>query len=213
MFERGSNFGTDFLDCPKSRPLFCPQSLALSDQTVYNKDGDRRPCLYRGELAAFGFFVGVCALPARREHPRLLLQVAGRAVRARGHERLAHRLRGALGTHRQGERRGRAFYAVRRLSVRRASALAFAVFLLTCSPCVSAVAAAARETGVRRALLYAAGQTLSALLLCYLTYAFAAGGAVYVAVAALPAVALFAMRSHHEKIHRNRGHAPFCIHR
>ena len=95
----------------------------------------------------------------------------------------------------------------------RASALAFAVFLLTCSPCVSAVAAAARETGVRRALLYAAGQTLSALLLCYLTYAFAAGGAVYVAVAALPAVALFVMRSHHEKIHRNRGHAPFCIHR
>ena len=95
----------------------------------------------------------------------------------------------------------------------RASALAFAVFLLTCSPCVSAVAAAARETGVRRALLYAAGQTLSALLLCYLTYAFAAGGAVYVAVAALPAVALFVMRSRHEKIHRNRGHAPFCIHR
>ena len=27
--ERGSTFGTDFLDCPKSRPLFYPQSLAI----------------------------------------------------------------------------------------------------------------------------------------------------------------------------------------
>lgn len=28
-YERGSTFGTDFLDCPKSRPLFYPQSLAI----------------------------------------------------------------------------------------------------------------------------------------------------------------------------------------
>ena len=27
--ERGSTFGTDFLDCPKSRPSFCSQSLAI----------------------------------------------------------------------------------------------------------------------------------------------------------------------------------------
>ena len=29
LIERGSTFGTDFLDCPKSRPLFYPQSLAI----------------------------------------------------------------------------------------------------------------------------------------------------------------------------------------
>ena len=50
------------------------------------------------------------------------------------------------------------------------SAFAFAVFMLATSPCVSAIAASAREVGKRRAVLYAAVQTGSALLLSYVTY-------------------------------------------
>ncbi len=51
-----------------------------------------------------------------------------------------------------------------------ASAFAFAVFILTASPCVSAISATARETGWKRALLYALMQTVSALLLSYAVY-------------------------------------------
>lgn len=50
------------------------------------------------------------------------------------------------------------------------SAFAFAVFMLATSPCVSAIAASAREIGKGRALLYALVQTVSALLLSYITY-------------------------------------------
>lgn len=50
------------------------------------------------------------------------------------------------------------------------SAFAFAVFMLATSPCVSAIAASAREIGKGRAVLYAAVQTGSALLLSYATY-------------------------------------------
>ncbi len=87
-----------------------------------------------------------------------------------------------------------------------ASAAAFAVFILTCSPCVSAVAATAREVGWGRALLYAALQTLSALLLCYLTYFLLKGGIVPALLFAAPVVAFCLMRELIESIHRTRKH-------
>ncbi len=71
-----------------------------------------------------------------------------------------------------------------------ASAFAFAVFLLTCSPCVSAIAATAKEAGWKRALSYSLVQTASALLLSYLTYFLLRGGAIYLAIAAAPVLAI-----------------------
>lgn len=94
-----------------------------------------------------------------------------------------------------------------------ASAFALAVFVLTCSPCVSAIAATAHELGWKRALLYAALQTVSALLLSYLAYFFASGGALYALLAALPVIAFLLLRKRHERIHRPRKHHARCLHR
>lgn len=98
------------------------------------------------------------------------------------------------------------------------SACAFLVFLLTCSPCVSAVAASAKAVGVRRALLYAAGQTGSAFLLGYAVYALLRGGAAlaaaFSAALLLAAAAYLIVRSiRHEKIHRSGKHKPSRLHR
>ncbi len=95
----------------------------------------------------------------------------------------------------------------------RASAFAFAVFILACSPCVSAIAAAAREVGAGRALLYAALQTASALLLSYLAYFCARGGAVYLAIAAAPVVALVIMGKNFEKLSRSGKRHSSRLHR
>ena len=87
-----------------------------------------------------------------------------------------------------------------------ASGFAFAVFMLTCSPCVSAITATARETGAARALLYALIQTASALLLSYLVYFVAVGGGVYLVIALLPTGALLLLgKKQVERIHRKRG--------
>lgn len=94
------------------------------------------------------------------------------------------------------------------------SAAAFAVFLLCCSPCVSAIAAAAREEGARRAALYAAVQTAAALLLGYAAYALLAFPAFTAAAAlAAAAIVLLAKEIVHAKIHRAAGDAPARIHR
>ncbi len=84
------------------------------------------------------------------------------------------------------------------------SAFAFAVFLLCCSPCVSAIAASAGELGWKRALLNAFLQTVSALLMSYLAYFLLTGGWGYVFLLILPPLALFLLKRH-EKIHRKRG--------
>ncbi|MDE7296176.1 MAG: ferrous iron transporter B, partial [Clostridia bacterium] len=63
-----------------------------------------------------------------------------------------------------------------------ASGFAFATFMLACSPCVSAIAATSRELGAKRAIAYAALQTVSALLLSYLVYFALLGGVVTVIV-------------------------------
>ena len=92
-----------------------------------------------------------------------------------------------------------------------ASAFAFSVFMLTCSPCVSAIAATARELGAGRALLYAAAQTLSALLACYLVY-FLLTGSVAVTLPAL-LFCFTAFYGIHEKVHRHDRHHAQRIYR
>ncbi len=86
-----------------------------------------------------------------------------------------------------------------------ASAFAFAVFILTCSPCVSAIASTARELGWGRAILYAGVQTGSALLLSYLAY-FTLKGGVYLLlpVAALACAVLILGRKKGERIRRRK---------
>lgn len=92
-----------------------------------------------------------------------------------------------------------------------ASAMAFVLFIMTCSPCVSAIAATARELGIRRALLIAGGQTGIAFLLSYLLYGMLAGGAIAATVLAIgiPVTGLiyFLMRriGTYAKIHRAKG--------
>ena len=90
------------------------------------------------------------------------------------------------------------------------SAFAFAVFILACSPCVSAIAASARELGVKSALLYAALQTGSAVLLSYLVYFLLTGGYVNFLLLLLP-VKIFLLLGY-EKIHRKRKHHPESLH-
>lgn len=89
-----------------------------------------------------------------------------------------------------------------------ASAFAFCIFLLTCSPCVSAISASARELGRGRAMLYALLETLSALLLCYLAYAVA----VYAAIA-LPLLAAASAGLLYGTIRRKRKHHAQDVHR
>lgn len=96
----------------------------------------------------------------------------------------------------------------------RASAFAFACFILTCSPCISAVAACARETGWKRAILYAALQTVSALLFSYAVYFALTGGAVYLAIALAPALALCLLgKKKIEKVHGKRKYDAESVHR
>ena len=94
-----------------------------------------------------------------------------------------------------------------------ASAFALAVFVLTCSPCVSAIAATARELGWKRALLYAAAQTVSALLFCYLAYFLWRGGALYALLVSVPVLAVCLVKKRHEGIHRPRKHNARRVHR
>ncbi len=91
------------------------------------------------------------------------------------------------------------------------SAFAFAVFILACSPCISAIVSTAKEIGAPRALLYAAVQTVTALLLCYLVYFCLTGGIVFLAGATVLLFALFLLR--YESVHRNRKHHSERVHR
>ena len=94
-----------------------------------------------------------------------------------------------------------------------ASAFAFAVFILACSPCVSAIAATAHECGARRALAYAAFQTLSALLLSYLAYFLWKGGVVLLPIAAAPVAAYLIWKDRHARVHRSRKNNAQNVHR
>ena len=94
-----------------------------------------------------------------------------------------------------------------------ASAFAFSVFVLTCSPCVSAIAATAHELGWKCALLYAFLQTVGAVLLCYLAYALWQGGALYALLTVLPVLTFCLLRKRNEGVHRPRKHNARRIHR
>ena len=94
-----------------------------------------------------------------------------------------------------------------------ASGFAFSVFILACSPCVSAIAATARELGKRRAVLYAAVQTGSALLLSYATYFALMGGALVLLLAAVLLAAILILgRTNFEKLRRKRKHKSQGLH-
>lgn len=93
-----------------------------------------------------------------------------------------------------------------------ASGAAFAVFLLAASPCVSAVAAVARELSVRFALLCSLAQTASALLLSYLVYFLLTGGAPLALIALAPVVALL-LCIHGKKLSRRSADHIKTIHR
>ena len=94
-----------------------------------------------------------------------------------------------------------------------ASAFAFSVFVLTCSPCVSAIVATAHELGWKRALAYAAFQTVSALFASYLAYFLWRGGVALLPLALAPVAAYLLIRNRHERIYRPRGHDAENIHR
>lgn len=95
-----------------------------------------------------------------------------------------------------------------------ASAFAFACFVLTCSPCVSAIAATARELGWKRALLYAAFQTGSALIFSYLVYFALQGGGIYLLCVVCVFVAVMLVRKKKvEKVRRKRGNLFKKFHR
>ena len=96
-----------------------------------------------------------------------------------------------------------------------ASAVAFLTFILTCSPCVSAVAAAAREMGVRRALGMAAAQTGVAFGISYLVYGLLCAGALGASLlaAALPALLFCLHKRDHEKICRPKKPKAERVHR
>ena len=94
------------------------------------------------------------------------------------------------------------------------SAFALAVFVLASSPCVSAVAAAAREVGIKPALLYAVFETAGALLLSYFVY-FLTGLGASAALPLIAAVILISVfgRTFRAGIHRKRGNFAQKLHR
>ena len=94
------------------------------------------------------------------------------------------------------------------------SAFALAVFVLASSPCVSAVAAAAREVGAKPALLYAVAETAGALLLSYFVY-FLTGLGASAALPLIAAVILISVfgRTFRAGIHRKRGNFAQKLHR
>ena len=93
------------------------------------------------------------------------------------------------------------------------SAFAFAVFMLSTSPCVSAIAASAREVGKGRALLYALLQTVGALLLSYCSYfALTFPAACFFILPALVAF-LIVGKITLEKLHGKRKRTPKKLHR
>ncbi len=95
-----------------------------------------------------------------------------------------------------------------------ASALAFACFIVTCSPCVSAISASAREAGWKRALCYALVQTASALLVSYAVYFALTGGWQYLlCILAFLLARVLVGKELYEKIRRHRKNKPEKVHR
>jgi ferrous iron transport protein B len=82
------------------------------------------------------------------------------------------------------------------------SAFSLAVFILYCSPCISAITAAARELGAKRAIGNAVLQTISALLIAYAMYYALHNILLFVVGAALSLLLLWMKRFCFEGIYR-----------
>ena len=97
------------------------------------------------------------------------------------------------------------------------SAAAFIFFIMTCSPCISAIAATVREAGAKCAFAFAAAQTGTAFLGSYILYALLSRGAMAAALIALLAAVLIAgaalRRILYAKICRRRGAKTQRFHR
>jgi ferrous iron transport protein B len=99
------------------------------------------------------------------------------------------------------------------LSVSVYSAFSLAVFVLYCSPCISAIAAAARELGVKRAILNAVLQTISALLMAYMMYYVTHNALILAVGAALLLLLLWIKRFCFERIYSRRRRNIKKVHR
>jgi ferrous iron transport protein B len=99
------------------------------------------------------------------------------------------------------------------LSVSVYSAFSLAVFVLYCSPCISAIAAAARELGVKRAVLNAVLQTISALLMAYMMYYVTHNTLILAVGAALLLLLLWIKRFCFERIYSRRRRNIKKVHR
>lgn len=93
------------------------------------------------------------------------------------------------------------------------SAFAFAIFMLATSPCVSAIAASAREIGKTRAILCALIQTASALLLSYIAYFALSFGTACVFVLPVLFIFLFVGKHTFENVRRKRKRNIESLHR
>ncbi len=93
------------------------------------------------------------------------------------------------------------------------SAFAFAVFMLATSPCVSAIAASAREVGKKRAILYAVVQTFSALILSYLVYFLLSFGTACIFLLPVLFALLIVGKQTFENVHRKRKNNSQKFHR
>jgi len=94
------------------------------------------------------------------------------------------------------------------------SAFALSVFVLACSPCVSAIAASAREIGWRWSIFNAFVQTGSALLISYVVY-FVLTGGIWIAVLAVALLVAYLTlgKDYFERIRRKRGGLAQKLHR
>ena len=94
------------------------------------------------------------------------------------------------------------------------SAFAFSCFILTCSPCISAISATAREVGIPRAFAYAAIQTATAFVFSYLVYGLLTGGYLTaILFAGFGGIALFMRKIYVKKVRGRTSGFPQKLHR
>lgn len=84
------------------------------------------------------------------------------------------------------------------------SLVAFSVFVMLCPPCVSALAAAIKESGKKTAILNFLIQTAVSFLLSYSVYFLLDGGALMFFIPALILIIITAAKKSYEKIKRKR---------
>lgn len=99
------------------------------------------------------------------------------------------------------------------LPVTKTTALAIGVFILFCSPCVSAIASSAREIGWKQSLFNAAWQTVTAVFASYIAYFLLQNAALFVLFVLLLLLLLILKRFCFERIYRKKSRHTQKIHR